>query len=229
MSFLKNLLGGRVKDVVENVVDNVLDGGHNKGTAKTQTTTAKPTAKPTAQKVELTTTELVLQDVDGSQEGTNTIFDADGDTEYRVEQYYTVAPGFWDFDSGAGEVDVSYAYEPEAKTYEESKGWETDEPYVAIMFDNTAYEMIQQYNKNQTVKVGRTLQKVNHDMMKYKSAYSREDGRYIQYHFYRFDEEIHYHIQAFVPNKYKGTEVEQKVLAALDLMAVTYREEHIQE
>ncbi|MBQ9142138.1 MAG: hypothetical protein IJX63_10160 [Lachnospiraceae bacterium] len=222
MSFFKNLLKTVVKEVVENVVENVADSGENRESAKAQATTTRTTE----QRVELTTTELVLQDIDGSRECNHTTYDSDGDNECTVEAYYTVAPGFWWFDSGAGEIDMAYSYNPDIKSQEESRGWEVGEPYVAIMHDDISYQMVKQYKSNGTVKAGRTLQKVNHDIMKYKSSYSREDGRYIQYHFWRFDDDIHYHIQAFIPNKYQGTTVEQMVLAALDLMAATYREEH---
>lgn len=222
MSFFKNLLNGFVKDVVENVVENVTDSGKTQEAVKTQTTVVKTTEE----KVELKTVELVLKNIDGSRECHNSTYDGVDDIFFNVEQYYSVAPGFWSFDSGAGEIDIAYTYDHDAKCQEESKGWETDMPYIAIMCDDTSYNIVKQYNSNGTVKSGNTLEKVNHDIMKYKSSYSREDGRYTQYHFYRFDSDIHYHIQAFVPNKCQGTEIEEKVLAALELMAATYREEN---
>lgn len=88
-----------------------------------------------------------------------------------------------------------------------------------------AYEVLEEYRTEGTIRSGATLEKVEHATIKFKSTYTRDGDEYVNYHFYRLDEEIDYHIQAYIPKEYQGSRTEEEVLTALDFMAVTYREE----
>ncbi len=221
MSFFKNLLGGLVKDVVENVKENVSD----KETVTTYTTVEIPEAmnEPKATPIELVENEIPSNDIAGGEMYNSTTFGAEGDISYRVEMSYTLVPGFTEFDSSAAEVDVCYVYDSQ------DGSWDDQKPYIAVMFDNMAYKILKEYNTTGIVKQEHTLEKIKHDTIKYKSVYSRTDGVYMQYHFYRYNDGIDYHLQVFIPKKYVGTDMEIKMSDALDLMASTYKEEKIME
>lgn len=169
------------------------------------------------------TITLTSTDIAGSKELSNVIYDNEDEKEYEIEQVYKVAPDFYQFSSGAGEVDVVYAYVPGLKE-EDYFDWDSSMPYLSIMFDQRAYDIVKKYETTNTVREGVTLEKVQHSTMVYRTSYIHSDGKYVFYHFYRFSKELNYQVSAFIPTGVRNTETETKVLVALDLMADTYRE-----
>ena len=206
---MTKVFGNSMSDEIENVLHDIEEKYENKQVERT----------------ELKVIQLTGGGISGSREFSAEIFDTDDEREYEVKLSYQVAPGFWEFESGAGEVDAAYAYVPEVTDEEDFTGWEYDMPYLAVLFDSMAYEVLEEYRTEGTIRSGATLEKVEHETIKFKSTYSRDDDKYVNYHFYRLDQEIDYHIQAFIPKVCLGTQVEKDVLAALDFMATTYREE----
>lgn len=206
---MAKVFGNSMSDEIENVLHDIEEKYENKQVEKT----------------ELKVVSLDFKEIPASREFSAEIFDADDEREYEVKLSYQVAPGFWAFESGAGEVDAAYAYVPEIRDEEAFTGWEYDMPYLAVVFDNMAYEVLEEYRTEGTIRSGAALEKVEHETIKFKSTYTRDHDKYVNYHFYRLDEEIDYHIQAYIPKACLGTQVEKEVLAALDFMAATYREE----
>lgn len=215
MGFLDNVL--KVANIAKTVVDEINQvQNQNDGV-----TVANNSNSSSQESFVPKTITLTSANIDGSKELSNVVYDNEDEKEYEVEQLYKVAPDFHPFQSGAGEVDVVYAYVPGLKE-EDYFEWDNSMPYLSIMFDQRAYDIVKKYKTTHTIKEGATLEKVQHPTMVYRTSYIHGDGKYVFYHFYRFSKELNYQVSAFIPNEVRNTET--KVLAALELMADTYRE-----
>lgn len=217
MGFLDNVF--KVANIAKTVVDEINQVQNQSGNVSAENNNSSAAQENFVPK----TITLTSQDIAGSKELSNVIYDNEEEKEYEVEQLYRVAPDFYQFSSGAGEIDVVYAYVPGLKE-EDYFEWNSSMPYIAIMFDQRAYDIVKKYETTNTVREGATLEKVQHPTMVYRTSYIQGDGKYVLYHFYRFSKDLNYQIAAFIPNGVRNTETETKVLAALDLMADTYRE-----
>lgn len=217
MGFLDNVL--KVANIAKTVVDEINQVQNQNDTAPTENTSNNAAQESFVPK----TITLTSQGIAGSKELSNVVYDTEEEKEYEVEQLYQIAPDFYQFHSGAGEVDVVYAYVPGLKE-DDNFEWNSSIPYLAIMFDQRAYDIVKKYKTTNTIREGVTLDKVQHPTMVYKTSYIQSDGKYVFYHFYRFSDDLNYQIAAFIPNGVRNTETETKILAALDLMADTYRE-----
>lgn len=56
-------------------------------------------------------------------------------------------------------------------------------PYLSIMFDQRAYDIVKKYETTNIVREGAALEKVQHPTMVYRTFYIHGDGKYVFYLF----------------------------------------------
>lgn len=152
-------------------------------------------------------------------------YDCDeSEKEYEITQRFKLPNGFYEFSSGAGEVDCSYVYDPnfdESTPYSE---WNPGDAAVMIGFENKHYEIVKAY-ENSNPYNGKIYKVSGSDKISYKTEFELSGEKYIAYHFRRgFDTKLYYQFCVQYGKQHCGTNVEEKALKALELMAATYTE-----
>lgn len=172
-------------------------------------------------------TDAVIQaEKENCRQVTNVFYDGDENgQDYEITQSFLLKKEFHVFDSGAGEIDASYGYSPQLSE-EEWCDWNIGDPYVAIGFNQSHYDIVKQYETNGTIPAGTTLAKVRHPLVLYKTTRIYENDMYVCYHFHRgCDAELYYQFEGRYSLSQKGQEMERIILSALQTMADTYKEE----
>lgn len=146
--------------------------------------------------------------------------------DYCVKTRMSVDRRFHRFSSGAGEVDISFAYSPEIKADDEYAEWNTGIPYISIGYDENLYEVLTDYTKKNTIAKGNAVSVVTGSgRVKYKTVSERGNERCVAYHFYRgFNTDMLYQIAVCYPLSYCSTEIERICIDAVEMVASTYTE-----
>lgn len=160
-----------------------------------------------------------------AKEHSSTIYDCDeSGKEYEITQSFKLPCGFYEFSSGAGEVDCSYVYDPsfdESTPYSE---WNPGDAAVMIGFENKHYEIVKAYENSKPYN-GKIYKVSGSDKISYKTEFEFSGEKYVAYHFRRgFDTNLYYQFCVQYGKQHCGTDVEKKALEALALMAATYTE-----
>lgn len=226
MGFLDQVLktAGKAKNVLESLDDIATSAASTNHSTTQQHNTANQNGTVTFSPNTIT---IVPPANANTREVSNVIYDTDANgTDYEITQYFQMVSSFHVFNAGAAEIDTAYAYTPDISDIDAYCEWEPNTPAVSICFDERAYKIVEQYEKNGTIPPECTLSKVNHQSISYKTTYKLQNCIYICYHFRRgFDTNLYYQFEGFFPESDKGTNIELQVLTALNEMACTYREE----
>lgn len=232
MGFLDKVLGAanKAKDVMGDVqkLGNQVERTINtfSGTSPEPSATLKKASSPAAAAGVIEEDTFIQSATENCRPVTNDFYDGDdAGQEYLITQSFLLKKEFHLFDSGAGEIDASYGYSPELLE-DAWCDWNIGDPYVAIGFNQSHYDIVKKYEADGTVSAGNTISRVQHSLAAYKTT--RVDGNEIHvcYHFRRgCDTKLYYQFEGCYPSNQRGQELERVVLAALQTMVDTYKEE----
>lgn len=221
MGFFDNVLKAvnKAKDFVEDIQDKA-----NEAYA------SKPAQAESAEKATFTPEIIQIMTPTGidARECKTTFFDCDdNNNDLEIDVTMEIDRRFHEFDSGAGEIDVSYVYSPDMTDDNVYADWEVGTPYILMGFEQQHYNILKAYREGKALPTGTTLQKVEgNSRILFKTTLTRSGEKYVAYHFIRgcAGEELLYHFEACYPTDYAGTPLEETILKALDMMALTYKE-----
>lgn len=160
-----------------------------------------------------------------AKEHSSAFYDCDeSGKEYEIIQSFKLPNGFYEFSSGAGEVDCSYVYDPQCDESTPYSEWNPGDAAVLIGFENKHYEIVKAYENSKPYN-GKIYKVSGFDKISYKTEFELSGEKYIAYHFRRgFETKLYYQFGVQYGKQHCGTDVEKKALEALDLMAATYTE-----
>lgn len=143
-----------------------------------------------------------------------------GDQLYKVS--FCINDSFYEFDSHAGEVEMSYVYSPDEDSVEQQV--DENAPYIAILSDGVVYSAVSEYKTKGSFKGSRELTPLSgRFLFKAKKEYYDQ-----QMYFYGFDRCDGFWenngLCLVYPNDLRGTEIEQELMKVLDKAASTYQE-----
>lgn len=148
----------------------------------------------------------------------------DAGTEYKITQSFKLPNGFYEFSSGAGELDCSYVYDPQFDQSTPYSDWNPGDAAVMIGFENNHYKIVEAFENSKPYN-GKIYKVLGSDKISYKTELEISGEKYVAYHFRRgFDTNLYYQFCVQYGKHHCGTDVEKKTLEALDLMAATYTE-----
>lgn len=223
MGFLDNVIKAVSK--VKEIADELTETPKDSASAPSSSASAP---KPAAQPLQAGSCTLSMPQGVETVPHENVIYDTDeNETDYVVTQKFQLDKNFHEFDSGAGEIDCSFAFAPNFSGDEDEYAeWNIGDPAIFIGFDQKHYNILDAYKKGKAMSGVKIFTVSGVAGVEYKTEWSDANTVYIAYHFKRgFDNKILYHIGAQCPKKYAGSDFEKMVLKAMDVIACTYSED----
>lgn len=216
MGFLNNLLKtvSQVKDIADEVQSVMKESG----------LTEKAEDRPAQERI---VTLAMPQGIQAREFAQGMFYDNDADgNECMIKTKMMIEKRFHVFDSGAGEVDVSFAYSPEIAGDEEYADWDSATPCLMIGYEDAQAELLNKYLRTKEVPAGATVAHVRgKENVLYKTTSNQNQIHYVTYHFHRgFDRKMLYQMEVFYPVSYVGTPIEKVFKDALDAMVMSYTE-----
>lgn len=222
--FIKGTVKNAAKKIANDVVDNVLDDviGNVKVNENTFSN-SKVNSKPENFQINVQSFNSSSISVTDCIDRNFEYYDTDENKQQVIiECKFQLPKEFLPYDTGAAEIDSCYVYSPS----EVSKGYASDfegKPYIYFGFDEFSHRIIDDYLKNNTVKDGVKLTKIEDNFAKYRTERSMSNEYFTTYYYYRkFDSKLMYHIALSVLKKMLGTEFHKKMENVLDNVICTY-------
>lgn len=226
MGFFDSIAKAVSKAAVDKAFDAVSDKAKELFNVQNEAENKTPvSAASSSPSHDITSIAFCAPSADCAKEHSSTIYDCDeSGTEYEITQSFKLPNDFYEFSSGAGEIDCSFVYDPQFDESTPYSEWNPGDAAVMIGFENKHYEIVKAYENSKPYN-GKIYKVSGSDKISYKTEFELRGEKYVAYHFRRgFDTKLYYQFGVQYGRQHCGTDVEKKALEALDLMAATYTE-----
>lgn len=221
---LFDALKGIAKDVSKDVMKEVVKGvtGESLSSAATGNSNVEKSSDQNAPVQQLQTVAFQKRDLSDSHWEKFICFETDeagNDVEYQ--QKFKIPDGFVPFDSGAGEIDVSYLYAPEDASEGETE-YDSSKPALMISFEQKHHELLNKYLQEKVIPTGDEVVRLENSIADYKTTTHAGPLLSVAYHYHRkYDKNLYYHIVLQMPQNLEDTESGKLARQGLELMVST--------